>query len=293
MKKLSLSALALITLCAICFIACNSAGSGEAYNIKMRLNNGDSFNHDIKMNMQMNTAAMGQSIDMKMTMDAGIGFNVLNGSGENKELTMTYKKMQMGMNMGQMQQAANINTDSIMNEQTKKMVGKSVGITLSPKNEIINVKGFDSVANASEDPAVQEMMKKMFSKEELNSMMGMMFSMYPGKPVKVGDTWSNTASMNIANIDMKVKMNYKLIGVKNGLADIDVDGVIDGKGNMNQSGIKLEMAMSGTQKGTLTIKMDDGYLKNGAYKMDVKADMEMMGQKIPMTMKADYTLSGN
>ena len=54
----------------------------------------------------------------------------------------------------------------------------------------------------------------------------------------------------------------------------------------------MKMAMSGTQKGTVTIRMDNGYLHAGSYKMEMKAEMQMMGQKIPMTMKTDYTLKG-
>ena len=118
-----------------------------------------------------------------------------------------------------------------------------------------------------------------------------MFSMYPDKPVRVGETWTAKTKVNVANIDMKVNIKYTLVGVKNGMADIDVDGIIDGKGQMAQAGNAIDIAMSGNQKGMITIKMDDGYLQNGSYKMNIKADMEMMGQKIPMTMKADYTLS--
>ncbi len=292
MKKNFLPVFLIMVTVTLFAAACNSGASGDAHTIKMRMNNGDTFNHNIKMNMLMNTTAMGQSMDMKMNMDAAIGFKVANGTADNKELAMTYNQMKMGMDMGKLQQTS-INTDSIMNESTSKFIGKKVLLTLSPKNEITNVSGFDAIANSSDNPMAKEMMEKMFSKEQLNSMLGMMFSMYPGKPVKVGEVWESSTTMNMANIDMKVKIKYKLVGVKNGLADIDVDGIIDGKGKMNQGGMEMDMAMNGTQKGILTIKMDDGYLKDGAYKMDVKAEMEMMGQKIPMAIKADYTLKGN
>ena len=180
-----------------------------------------------------------------------------------------------------------------MNSTTKGVIGKSVVFMLSKDNEILSTSGFDSLMiNESQSEASRQMIKKMFSKEQLNNLFGMMFSMYPGKPVKVGESWTSKTVVNIADIDMKVNVKYTLTGVKNGLADIDVDGVIDGKGEMNKSGVPLEIAMSGTQKGTMTIKMTDGYLQNGAYKMDIKADMVVMGQKIPMTMKADYTLNG-
>ena len=292
MKKI-ISVLSIFTISIVLFAACNSGLSGEAHTIKMRLNKGDTFNHTIKMNMLMNTAVMGQSVNMNMKMESANSFEVMNADSLNKELKMTYNNLHMSMDMGKLNQAA-VNTDSIMNSSTKGVIGKSVVFMLSKDNEIISTSGFDSLMiNESQSEASRQMIKKMFSKEQLNNLFGMMFSMYPGKPVKVGESWTSKTVVNIADIDMKVNVKYTLIGVKNGLADIDVDGVIDGKGEMNKSsGVPLEIAMSGTQKGTMTIKMTDGYLQNGAYKMDIKADMVVMGQKIPMTMKADYTLNG-
>jgi len=283
--------LSLLVSSIIFFVSCNSGPTGEAYTIKMRLNKGDTFNHNTRMNMQMNTAAMGQSVDMTMKMDAFVNFEVLNNTSGNKELKMTYTNLHMGMDMGKMN-TANVNTDSIMNVSSKKMVGKSILMELSPTNEITGVKGFDSLMAANDnDEATRQLAEKMFSKDQMNNLFGMMFSMYPGKPVRVGETWTAKTKVNVANIDMKVNIKYTLVGVKNGLADIDVDGIIDGKGAMSTAGNAIDVAMSGTQKGMITLKMDDGYLQNGAYKMNIKADMEMMGQKIPMTMKADYTLS--
>ncbi len=118
-----------------------------------------------------------------------------------------------------------------------------------------------------------------------------MFSMYPDKPVKIGESWTAKAKVNVSNMDMLINYKYKLIGVKNGIADIDLDGIIDGKGKMKQGTVEIDVNMKGSQKGMLTIKLDDGYMQSGTYKMDIKAEMEMMGQKIPMTIKSDYTLS--
>ena len=143
-----------------------------------------------------------------------------------------------------------------------------------------------------DDSASREMMKNMFSKDQLNSMFGMMFSMYPKKPVKVGESWTGETKVKMANMDMKVDNKYKLLSVKNNLAEIDINGIISATSDIKQlSGMKVDM--SGSQKGTITIRMDNGYLHTGSYKMDMKAEMQMMGQKIPITINADYTMKGN
>lgn len=174
------------------------------------------------------------------------------------------------------------------------MVGKSVIIKLSKDNEITDVSRFDAIMNDQlQDSASGEMMKNMFSKDQLNSMFGMMFSMYPKKPVKVGESWTGETKVKMANMDMKVDNKYKLLSVKNNLAEIDINGIISATGDIMKQAPGMKMDMSGSQKGTITIRMDNGYLHTGSYKMDMKAEMQVMGQKIPVTINADYTMKGN
>lgn len=290
MKKNILALVASI-VCTALLISCNNGLPGEAYTIKMRMHKADTFHNNIRMGMNMQMNMMNQPIDMKMNMDANLKLEVMDSSNAGRELKLTYNSLHMSMDMGNKAMAA-VNSDSIMNASAGKVAGKSVILELSPNNEITGVKGLDSLmVNNNDDEASKKMMEQMFSKEQMNSLFSMMFSMYPAKPVKVGETWTATTKVNLANIDMKVKMKYTLAGIKNGIADIDVDGIIDGKGEMKQEGMTIGVSMSGTQKGTLNIKLEDGYLKNGGYKMDVKADMEMMGQKIPLTIKADYYIN--
>jgi hypothetical protein len=290
MKKINCFLL-LAAITGLSLFSCNSGPSGPAYTIKMRMNKADTFHQNMKMNMLMNMAIPGSPMNMKMQMDAGLKFEVLSNNNDNKELQFTYNSMHMSMDMGNKMQSA-INTDSLMDAAAQRVVGKSVVLELSPTNEITGVKGFDSLMqNSAADGAGRKMLEEMFSKDQMNNLFGIMFSMYPNKPVKVGESWNAKTKVNMAKIDMVIDIKYTLVGIKNGLADIDVDGVLDGKGEMKQQSMTIGVAMSGTQKGMLTIKMDDGYLQNGSYKMDVKADMEVSGQKIPMTMKADYLLN--
>ena len=266
-------------------LACKSGPSGEAYVLKMRLNESDSFNHNMKV--KMDTKVTGQ--DMKMDMDMGISFYVMENKNEEKKLRLTYTKMKMKMDMANM----GVNTDSLMNKNQNKIVGKSIQISLSPSNEITDVSGFDSLmVKEMYEPETRQLMEKSFSKEQLNSMFGMMFSVYPSKAVRVGETWKAKTKFNMANIDMNITIIYKLLSVKDGIAEINVDGKIDGDGKMNQAGMDLSLAMKGTQKGKLWIKLIDGYLKTGFYDMDMTADMEVLGQKIPMSIKANYEMSG-
>jgi hypothetical protein len=286
MKKAS-SVLAFLVISVLFFYACNTGDKGQEYIIKMRLNKGDTFRQDMQVNMLMNTFGR----KMNMTIDMGCSFMVENNDSINKQLKLTYTNAHTSMDMGG--NGMKNMSDSILNRSNNNIVGKTISIQLSKDNEITNVVGLEEILNSqAHDSASKELMKKMFSKDQFNSMFGMMFNMYPKKPVKVGDSWNGDSKINMAGMDMIIANKYTLLSVRNGLAEIDINGTIKGGGEMMKETRGMKMDMSGTQKGTITIRMDNGYLHSGSYKTDIKAEMEMMGQKIPMTMLANYKMKG-
>lgn len=269
-----------------------SCQSGEQYTLKMRMKNGDSFEHQLKMNMNMNMAIMGKSMDMKMGMNSGSRFDVLATSEKEKQLKMTYTAMKMTMNMPGME-GQNAMMDSIMNESTKYLIGKSVTLIMDEKNNIKDVQGFDQMMGDSSNPAAaqtREALKNMLSKDQIKSMWGAFFAMYPDKPVRIGDSWNEEVDMAVSGMNMKIKYKMTLKSVHDGLADIAMDGVIDGKGTMSNTPMQMEMDMKGKQTGTMTVKLEDGYIRGGKYTMDVKANMDVMNQKVPIMLTGDYEI---
>ena len=291
MKKITAAAL-LAAITIFSFTGCNSNGkSADGYVLKMRMNKGDKFSQDYNMDMDMSINMAGMSKDVKMKVAADIDFNVLDSSTAGKQMKITYTKMSMSMDMGMPSVTAM--TDSMMKKTSDGIVGKSVILTLAG-NKVTDVQGMDSIIAAQQsDSLTRQTMEKMFSKDNFNNMFGMMFSLYPDHPVKEGDTWTGENKMDMNGVNMNVKTKYTLIRVKDGIAEVGVDGTIDSKGTMVQKGMSMDMDMTGTQKGKMNVKLADGYLQSGNYDMDIDASMSMMGQKIPMKMKASYTLKGN
>lgn len=265
----------------------NACKSGKTYELKMRLAEGDHFEQNMQMDMRMHYGVSGQSMNMKMGMDMACFFDVLKSEAD-KKFKMTYTRSKMTMDMGQLGAAANI--DSVMNRISNKIAGKSITIVLSKDNEIKDVLGAEVFDNEDADPEAREMTKKMFSKDQINQLFGMMFSLYPDKPVAVGDSWSKDNKVNVGEFEMKIKTKFTLASISGNTASITVDGTIDGKGTMK--GAQVEMDMKGTQKGTMAIDLTSGYLQKGKYTMLITADMNVAGQKIPMTIDADYNMHG-
>lgn len=280
------------------FIACNSndtpspattgggGGSTDPVTLAMRLQPGDRFGYNSVMDMDITSAGMG----IRMKMDMGSVFEVTSAGPQGKELKLTYTRANMSTNFGMLNTPS---MDSMMKKAGEAVMGRSVTLVLSPDNKIVEVKGVDSAYIAAADEQTKQVLKSMYSKEQMNSTYGMIFNLYPGKPVKAGDSWDTENNIALSAVQMKVKTKYTLKEVKDGIASIGIAGVIDGQATMSRGAKVTEMPINGTQNGTLNVKIGDGYLKDGKIEMDVKADIETNGMKLPMAIKMNTALSGN
>lgn len=276
-------------------ISCKSkdkAGSGPAYTLKMRLAEGDKFGQDMDMSMDMRVAGMSMNMNMKMNMT--MEMEVLDDTADLKKLRFTYVKAKMSMDIIGLPETAP-NTSDIMDKAAARMEGKSIILLLNKNNEIVDVTGFTEMMDDtySDDLAAREQMEKMFSKEQLNSMMGMMFQMYPDHPVRVGDTWEKESDIGMGPLKMRMKNKFRLEQVSNGIATVQIETKYSGKGKMEQNNMSVDMDMDGTQSGKIGVGLDDGYLEGADYKMKVKAKANIMGQKITYDMQGDYLMKGH
>jgi hypothetical protein len=286
-------------LIATSFLACNSndapapaptggggGGSTGPVTLAMRLQPGDRFGYNSLMDIEITSAGMG----IRMKMDVGSVFEVTSAGPQGKELKLTYTRANMSTKFGMLSTPT---MDSMMKKAGEAVMGRSVTIVLSPDNKIVEVKGIDSAYIAAADDQTKQVLKSMYSKEQMNSTYGMIFNLYPGKPVKAGDSWDTESDIALSAVQMKVKTKYTLKEVKDSIASIGVAGVIDGQATMSRGDKVTEMPINGTQNGTLNVKIGDGYLKDGNIEMDVKAEIETKGMKLPMVIKMNTALSGN
>jgi hypothetical protein len=290
MKKITFQLVSL-SLALFLVISCKEkgkSGTGDAYTLKMVLAKGDTFSHDMDMTMKMGMEVKGRKMDMNMGFRGITTFKVIDVTDEFKEMSMTYSAMQMTADIAGMEDANDMLAN---NDAGRKLNGKSIKMKLNNKNEIIDVQGMDELMlDDSMDAATQEQIKKMLSKDQMNSIFGLAFQMYPDKPVTVGESWEKITDVNVAGINMKTKNTFTLNSVKDGIANLKVEGKLDGKGNMQQGETNMEMEVNGKQDGTIDINLADGLVVGSAVVLDANAGLKMMGQSVPMKLKGNYLM---
>lgn len=260
-------------------------GIAQEYSIQMRLNTDDTFSHNIKLDMAVNV----QGLDITMNMESECAFKVLPPAPDGKQLKMSYTKINLTTNNPFL---SGKTSDSISKAAQQKLIGKYIILKLDSNNQVKEVVGFDSLLSQNKDPFYQQTAKQMFSKSQIDDLFGMMFSIYPNKPVKIGDSWNITTTKNINGVPMNINLTYTLNEIKNGFASISLDGIIKVNGQMTTKGMNLPITMNGTEKGAIQITLANGYLHHAAYDMNIDGSIDANNQKIPMTIKGTFIMGG-
>ena len=113
-----------------------------------------------------------------------------------------------------------------MNEQGK--IGSVTGINdmMQRIMSSINLQGAGSMAAG---------MSSTFNDDNFKQNIQQSFGMYPDKPVKTGDTWTNTMNTNNQGIQMKIDNTYTLESVKDSTANVKVDSKISSPGENSRA----------------------------------------------------------
>lgn len=300
-----------ILLAVIIFSACKSGGKsapksdGNKYDLSFAALKGPSFTNTMDMDMRVETEAMGMKINMDMKMSGGMRFDVLPDSAGLKHLRMTYEDMKMTMDMPAL---GGMGKGDEMNDILRKMMsafnGFAIEMLVDSSGTIKDVLGrekfrdqlehsMDSVLEGRSNPQVVQSMQQFYDKEQLQNMVGSMFTMYSNGPVAIGDSWTRNIEQVVNNMKTKNETKYTLVSVKDGVAEIECEGKMAGAGKPeSDEGFKGEAEITGTQKGTLKMQVANGHLVAGDVKMDMDAKIKTGGMKMPMKVKGIYTFKG-
>jgi hypothetical protein len=304
----------LYLLCTLVILAACSGGKkgdGKKYDLSFNSLKGPSFTNTINSDMDVQTQLMGFKVKMKMKMNSNIRFDLLPDSADMKQLKMTYEDLTMSMEFDNpMLQKAVSNQDlnSQVNKMTNGFKGKSLFLLVSREGEIkevINKDQFreqlnhysdsimDNAAGGAGKGEVDNNLKQLYSKGDLQNMVGTIFAVYNSKPVTTGDEWEKEYGITVNGIDTKIKNQFKLLAVKDGIAEIEMTGKMSASGTTQQGPMKVETDTDGKQTGLIRVQLNNGHVLLSDTKMDMDGNVKMMGMKMPMKAKTAYTIKSN
>jgi hypothetical protein len=175
------------------------------------------------------------------------------------------------------------------------MKGGEFSFIMNEKGEVGQVSGINdmmqrmmSSLDVPNADAMAAGMSSAFNEENFKQNIQQAFAVYPGKPVKPGDSWASSMDMTNGGMAMKLGNNYTLESVNGDKANVKVDSKIsspDPAANNN-------MNISGTMKGTMQYDIPTGVPVRGDLDMNMDMQMSSGGQTVPMKTDIKMKITG-
>ena len=293
MKKIFLVLLTASFL-SILITACNNSKT-DVVDLKLNLIKGQTYNYGMKANMNM--AAI-SDIDM----DFGFKMKVEDVDAQNNyALVCSYDAIRFKMNvMGKdlgydSKNVGDTTHENPQNQMFRKifgsMVGQSFKMTMSQKGQVLKVEGLkdlvESTVQSMDLPEEQrdkmrQQMSQSFSEGQMKETFSQGFSVFPDKPVKLGDSWKRNVTKSTSGIAMNQEVTYTVKEINANTVVLSLTGDITSSKDNGATVTKID-DMSGDLKGTMEMDRSSGMIHVG--NMDMNMKVKAMGQSMNMKMK--------
>jgi hypothetical protein len=288
----------------ISFYSCsNSGSSSDSRVLKFNWQKGKTY--DFEMVMDMDQEVMQQK--NKMSFIAAYGMTVTDDDGKIKSLTAEYKDFKMKMSM--MGQEINIdgakkpvqfNNSEQQNDPSAMLanafsgiIGKKFYLKADEMGEILEVTGFQELINSMiaamklPDEArlmVEASLKDQFSAEKIKESFAPMFNIYPGREIKLGDSWERSYELK-SGAAAKYTTQYTVKSFDGDKVLLDTKTKVESITDTSSANSSGGMQMSGTQSGVMTVNLTSGLVLDGELiqNLETSGDLKMkMVGKIKM-----------
>ena len=234
----------------------------------------------------------GMNMTNKITMD--MSMDVKKHGEDQKKAVMKYEKMAMLMDAGIFKQEFSSDDDQPGNPFSQ-IVGKAITLIYDKDDQVQSVEGMDDlVGGAAAQPGVGEMLKQIFSEEQMKQTMNQgLLQMIPDRPLKVGDHWDYTMEtpmpQGMGKMTVAGKYTLKRFDEYEGnqCAVIGMEGRLEseGKNVMEVQGQQIEMEFGDSKfEGDIYFDNELGLPRKSDMLTKIKMTMGVAGQNMTMDM---------
>ncbi len=285
-----------LLLCMLtCFALTTIVQGQKAYTLKFNPPNGSQYGVALVSQTKMIQNIMDQNMDMNMDYNLNSTYRI-SEEGNNKKLTLVYDKFDMNMQiMGQQVKMSSEDTDTT-NEASaafRALKGQSMSLVMSEYGKVLKIDGAEELLNKMGGGGQQqEAIKGVVGEDALKNMIEQSFGFYPKTPVKAGESWTTEMSLKQPYI-IAGSATYTLVKVEGKKAWIDFSGKLttDSSASMTSNGIEVNFAIEGTFSGSSEVDIDTGIPLKSVIQQKMKGNIEAGGQKIPMAVSSDITMT--
>jgi hypothetical protein len=291
MKRLTLLVLVIITTITITTIySCKNSKTSTGKVLKFNLEKGKGYDYEIHWDLDQQM--MGQ--DNKISILGGYAINVVDEKDNIKTLTAVYTNFKMYMNFMGME--IKVDTDmpsesmdeaeikanplGMMDRVFAGIKGKEFTMKVNEEGKVLEVSGFDQIINGMVDSIAMDEDTKMqvraslqdqFNEQAVKDQFGQVFTIFPSKEIKVGDSWEKILQMG-GRMPAQYTTRYTVKEIEGDHVSLSAQTNI-GSGNS-------DMEIKGTQHGSLLVDSKTGLVINAEFDQDMETKSQGMEIKI-------------
>jgi hypothetical protein len=286
--------------------SCGNAGSKDKITLEYNLTKGETYKQNMVTDMKITQKIMDQEmvIDMKMTMKMAsevkeIQDNRYNMEWKYKELKVEAEIPGMGNIAFDSNTPEDIATQTDFGPVFKAIVDKPLDLVMTKRGKVESITGFEALQEAmlnaideNMPEAVRQQMTGQFgsqiSEESLKAAIEQIGAYFPDKPVGVNDSWENEVNMNTSGFGFIIKLKLALKSIEDNVVTIDFDGTLT-----TPEGFEQEISLTGTQRGSLKLDKNTGWVISADMTMDFAGNAEVMEMKIPISATGKTKITNN
>ena len=287
-KRVFITSIFLFAITSIVLIACQT----KSRILEFKIEKDREYLYNLDWDMKQ--TVYGQSSDMNI--GSVYSLKLIEDDGNIKTLTGTYKSVKMSFSIKgkvihidtdkqievETDKDMNKNSDTLMKKIFSGIAGKSFKMKVDKNGKILEVTGllelYESMLNVitlDKELKAEAMtaLKEQFNEKSLKDLFTPMFSIYPNKEIKPGDTWEKEYSSS-GNLPLNYATTYSV-------KEIEGDQItLNAKTKIKATN---EMEIHGSQNGTILIDSKSGLIIRAEYDQSIESNLR--GMKINMEGK--------
>ena len=267
-----------IAVILIIFLGCQASSKASSSRLlKFNMQKDKVYNYELVWDIKQTVFEQ----ESKISVGSLYSIKVNEDDGHIKTLTGTYKNFKMSMNM--MGMDITIDSDkpleakddagmdknpvALMKKVFSGISGKSFIMKVDEEGNIIEVSGFEEMyagmmnaINLNEDQKAKGLtaLKNQFNEKSVKDQFAQLFTIYPNKEIKTGDTWERNYS-SVGNLPAKYSTTYTVKGIEGDHVTLVAKTKI---------GSTSDIDIKGEQQGNIIIDSKSGLIINAQYEQN-------------------------